>query len=303
MHGDIASALPASFETTTIGDTVHDVPPHTVVEVIVDGTRAVCKHDTGPTGSAGYEGRVMALVGRETDIPVPTILDVGPSHFVAAWCETAPTEAAAAATVDWAGAAGRGMARLHEETAPLIDGYGPFTLDGETVGGGPHDTWHAAAIAYLEDRALALEPYGYASSARAAIEHLERHPEAFDGAGEPVCCHGWFTPEHVAVDADAVACVIDFEHAIAAPAEFDCWRMVAPAFGPGEPDDRQRAFFEAYESVRPLSDGVERRQRWFVLLNLVYFLESLFVQDQHDPDETDQLAERYAGMIEDAVGG
>jgi hypothetical protein len=54
------------------------------------------------------------------------------------------------------------------------------------------------------------------------------HPDAFADADEPVCCHDLATPEHVAVADDTVACVVDFEHAIAAPAAFDYWRTVHP---------------------------------------------------------------------------
>lgn len=296
MHDNLPDRLDESFNTITIGDTIHEVPPHAVVELTVDGRRAVCKYDTGPTGSAGLEGRIMAFVGDQTDLPVPEVLDTGAGHFVAAWHDGAPTtDESPMASEPWARAAGRAMATMHDQTAPSLDGFGVIDPDGSNGAVGEAATWHEGAMAYLKRRKRAIEPYGYAESADRAMAYLERHPEAFDGAGGPVCCHGWFTPEHVAIDDGRVICVVDFEHTMAAPAAFDYWRTVIPAFGPDAPDTAELAFREGYESVRQLPDGFEERRPAFMLLILVYYLESLFVQAQHSPSET---ARRAADLAE-----
>jgi len=85
----------------------------------------------------------------------------------------------------------------------------------------------------------------------------------------------------------------NFEHALAAPPEFDYWRTVIPTF-----DDEGRSRFRAaYESVRALPDGVTRRAPFFGLLCTAYYLESLYVQDQHGPAGTERLADRLRERI------
>jgi len=85
----------------------------------------------------------------------------------------------------------------------------------------------------------------------------------------------------------------NFEHALAAPPEFDYWRTVIPTF-----DDEGRSLFRAAcESVRPLPDGVTRRAPFFDLLCTAYYFESLYVQDQHGPAGTERLADRLRERI------
>jgi len=190
---------------------------------------------------------------------------------------------------------------LHDETAPSIETYGRFQpeADGFTVDG--HDEYHAAAVDYLRQRRPVLARYGHADMAELAVDVLTDHPDAFDGVGGPVCCHGWATPEHVSVEDEQVACMIDFEHAIAAPGEFDYWRTAFPTFGPAESDAAHRAFREGYESVRPLGDGLGRRKRFYALLNGIYYFESLYVQDQHGPETTAEKAAQLRNRIGDVV--
>ncbi|MFB6073102.1 MAG: hypothetical protein ABEJ88_09055 [Halobacterium sp.] len=86
MHSEsVADALASAFESHSIARRLHDVPPHEVYEVTVEGRRAVCKRDTGATGGAGVEGRVARLVGERTTVPVPDVLAVGPDYYVAAF--------------------------------------------------------------------------------------------------------------------------------------------------------------------------------------------------------------------------
>lgn len=302
MRQDVHDALASQFDSHRIVRQLHDVPPHEVYEVKIDGRRAIYKGNTGPTGNAEIEGRVIAFVDRETSVPVPEIIAVGDGYFVAAWHPDAPAPDVERDTSEtWAEAAGRGLATLHEETAPAIGEYGQFKVaaDGAlTIDG--HDEWRAAAVAYVEHHRPVLAEHGHADVADAVIDFLRENPDCLAGAGDPVCCHGWATPEHVAVEDGAVACVIDFEHAIAAPGEFDYWRTVLPTFGP-DGDESQRSFREGYESVRPFPSGFDRRKPIYVLLNEVYYLESLYVQAQHGPDATADQAQWFRDRVFDAL--
>lgn len=303
MRDTIRDRLDAQFDSYSVVRQLHGVAPHAVYEVTVEGERAVCKVDTGETGSAGTEGYVMAFLGRETTQPVPAVLDRGPDYYVAAWHPDAPSpDDDRAADERWARAAGRGLARFHEETAEYVDGYGQFQPEesersDERLATTGHEEWHAAAIEFVREYEPTLERYGHGDIATGAIEFLESRPDAFAGSGDPVCCHGWATPEHVAVRDGEVGCLVDLEHAIAAPGEFDYWRTAMPTFGP-ELGERAAQFRESYEAVRPLPDGFEDRQPFYVLLNLVYFFESLYVQDQHDAETTEQRA----GKLRESVG-
>jgi hypothetical protein len=301
----------ARFDDYRIDRRLHDVPPHEVYAVRVDGRRAVYKRDVGPTGRAGVEGRVLAFVDRRTRVPVPTPLAVGDDWFVAARHPDAP-EPDAGGTPDraWARAAGRGLATLHADTAGAVEAHGRLRAAGlvgaddgdglaaaglavEDAGG-----WHDAALAELRRRRETLARFGHGDVADAVREALCERPGAFAGAGGAVCCHGWATPAHVAVRDGRVRCVLDFEHAVAAPAEFDYWRTVLPTFDAG---DRQAAFREGYEAVRALPDGVERRRPWFLALQEVYYLESLFVQDRHGDATTAERAARLRERVEERL--
>lgn len=298
MQFDISDRLEASFDEYHVIEQLHDVPPHVVCEVEVDGHRAIYKADTGPTGSAAVEGWVMDWLAQQTDIPVPAVLACGGDHFVAAWHSQVPGDEADSADVNWAEAAGTGLARLHEATIDLVDGYGVLEVrDGELTGD-DHADWYDGAMAYINRLQPVLDRYGHGDMAAAAIDLFEERPGAFEGTGEAVLCHGWATPEHVAVVDDSVACMIDFEHAIAAPGEFDLWRTCIPAFGPGETTPAERAFISSYESVRPLPEEAEERKSYYKLLNLLYFFESLYVQEQHDPEETEERAREFRSIVE-----
>ena len=300
MKRDLASRLEAQFDSYDVLRQLHDVPPHEVYEVTVNGQHAIYKGNTGPTGKAGTEGRVMAVIGEHTSIPVPETVIVENEFFVARWHDDAPSpESEHHADEDWARAAGSGLARLHDETAPLLDTYGTFRPDDGLRTDG-HDQWHAAAIEYVRSRRPVLARCGHADMAEKVLEYLDGHPDAFAGADRPVCCHGWATPEHVSVADRGVACMIDFEHAIAAPGEYDYWRTVSPVFG-SDGSNARNVFRESYESVRSLPDGLERRRLLYALLNGVYYFESLYVQNQHGPEETAERAERLRTRITEIV--
>lgn len=291
--------LAPRFESYSVQRQLHDVPPHEVREVTVDGRRAVLKRDTGPTGSAGVEGRVVTFVADRTDVPVPEVVAVGDDWFVADWHPAAPTKDDPRPSDEaWARAAGRGLATLHAETAPHLDGYGRFHADGTDLSLPAGEDWRDAAVDDVRRRRDVLASYGHGDVADAALDALRATPDAFAGTGAPVLCHGWWSPDHVAVRDGEVVCTLDFEHAVAAPGEWDYWRTVLPAFDGG---DAQAAFRDGYESVRSLPTGVDDRQPAFALLHTLYFFESVYVQDKHDEDGTQRRADWLRGRTFDLL--
>lgn len=302
MTDDAHAELGSQFESHRIVRRLHDVPPHVVYEVSVEGRRAVYKGNTGPTGSAGTEGAVIAFVDDHTSVPVPEILHVGDESFVAGWHPAAPApDRDQPPDEPWAFATGAGLATLHNETDPLLDGYGAFRADADGLTVEDHPDWRAAAVDYVRGRRPVLARYGHADVVEAVIEYLEANTDAFAGADGAVCCHGWATPEHAAVADGQLACLLDFEHAIAAPGEFDYWRTVFPAFGAADGEPAYRAFREGYESRRELPADFAQRKPLYALLNGVYFFESLYVQDQHGPTETAERAQRLRERVDERL--
>lgn len=302
MQDSFRARVAARVDSLEIVRQLHDVPPHEVYEIRVDRRRAVLKRDAGPTGTAGIEGAVIEFVGGRTDVPVPEILLRTSDFYVADWHPQAPSPGEGATPdATWTRAAGQGLARLHEQTAPHLEGYGIFELEAGDLGIDDHPRWADAVQDYLGRRRRAIEPYGHADIADTVAEFLAARADRFEGTGEAVCCHGWATPDHIAVDAGEVACMVDFEHAIAAPGEFDIWRTLLPLFGPSPDGPAVRAFVEGYETVRRLPDGFERREPLYRLLNGVYYFESLYVQDQHDAEATAERAARLRTNITDLI--
>lgn len=291
MRQDVHDTLASEFNTYRIVRQLHNVPPHEVYEVYVNGRHAVYKSDTGPTGNAATEGRVIAFLGEQTSTAVPRILLVGDDYYVATWQPNAPTSDEGEEVDEmWAFAAGRGIATLHNETDLLIDEYGQFRPQNSNIAIDGYDDWHTAAIAYVRRYRSVPDRHGYTDTVDAVIDFLNNRSDRFEGAGRPVCCHGWATPEHVTVMDGRVSCMVDFEHAIAAPGEFDYWRTVLPTFN-HDTNGLEQTFREGYESVRSLPTGFERRKPFYELLNLIYYFESLYVQNQHGPEETAKRAE------------
>lgn len=274
---------------------LHAVPPHVTYEVTIDGTHAVCKLATSSEADLTTEARIMKFVGRETPIPVPRVLAVGPEHFVAEWHDGIPEEPRR--DEEWARAAGAGMATLHAETADAFERTGLLRADGTGLGIDGHPTWPETVAALLERRREFLVGTGYADVATEALAFVREHPEAFDGADDPVLCHGNLLPDHVGAKDGAVTCVIDFEHALVGPGEYDYWRTALPVFGDREFSDRQRAFRAGYESVRALPDGFDRRAALYRAVNGVSYFRSLFLQGQITGEDAERRAERMADSV------
>ena len=333
-------AVLAPFDAT-VKRRLHGVPPHAVWLVAIDGSRFVCKLNTESRGRAGVEGRVMRFVDRYTSLPVPRVAWVGHEAFLTAHTSRAPMPGTTG-DVSWARVAGRALARFHAETAAALDGYGRFTLaeaasgsgavptdptaDGDTTTADDHTVrpetdatadqptdgiagvetteTHASprewARAYVEARRPVLERHERGDVADRVTASLRDAPAIFDRAGPAVCRHGWATPEHVAVRDDVVRCVVDFEHALAGPGEFDLWWSCGVGVETGE---GRTALVTAYDDVRPLADGFERRRPYYRLLDAVAFYESLYVQNQHGPRETTARAERLDERVEELLAG
>lgn len=267
------------------------MPPHVTYEVEIDDTRAVCKLATHPEGDPATEARVIQYVGRETAVPVPEILAVGENHFLAAWHDDAPQEAPEVdKTV--ARTMGAGLATLHAGTAFDSPGFLHAGEDGLDLDA--RESWHAVVCEHLADLRDWLEPRGYDDAADAALGFVRDHPDLFAGCGDPVLCHGNYLPDHVGTADGELACLIDFEHAVVAPGEYDVWRSALPMFYSVE--DRVdevgvEAFRAGYESVRSLPDGFDDRREVYWLVNTVSYLQSLFLQGQVTGAEARQRAE------------
>jgi len=324
----VPAVLHERYGRVEVLDELHDVPPNEVHLVRVDGRRAVLKRSTDPRGDAGVEGRAGRLADRETSLGVPEVLWVGDRAHLAAFDPEAPDPESATATDEWCRAAGRGLAELHSVT---FDRHGLLAVDGDPsdpdaglqVDADPGATAADGLDDLLEVFRDSVADAGYAGVVDDARAFVRDHADRFAGV-EPVLVHGWFSPEHVAVGDGAtgdrgtagddgvgdgsVRSVVDFEHAMAGPAEYDVWRAAIPTFGPwkGGPDDPEgwATFRDAYESVRPLPGGFEARADAYRTLVAVSYLDSLVTQRgiESNRDRADAIgefvAEALAGLRE-----
>lgn len=304
MSRELDDALASHATEYEVHRQLHDVPPHTVWEVSVDGTQAVCKLARGPEADPAVEGRVLQHVGTETSVPVPEVLAVGEDYFLAKWCDGAPHSGTGqgrydppAITVDLARTLGEGLATLHAETSFERTGF-PRAGDGLVID--ERDTWTETLQDLLDGWRDYLAEYGYADVATEVLAFVRDHSTLFDGVGEPVLTHGWYTPEHVGIINDEVTCVLDWEHAVVAPGEYDYCRTEIPCFAnPAREraDGARKAFQAGYESVRPLRDGFDVRRSIYKTAVFTYFLVSGQVQCQRSPEELERLSESFAAEI------
>lgn len=305
MTDPIHDALASHDDDYTVGPELHAVPPHLVHEVRFRGRRAVCKVATGPPADPVTEARVTEFVGRETTVPVPEILAVGrdPDHYVAAWVDGLPGEPPAF-DEPTARAVGRGLATLHAETDGQFDATGHLrgTVDDsvEPLGFDARGAWSDTLLDRIETRREYLATVGYGDLAARVAAFVRDHRDLFDVAEGAALLHGTYLPEHVATSGERVDCVIDFEHALVGPPEYDYLRTAVPVFAGeathGVPESTFRA---AYESVRPLPEGFETRREAHVLVQTVSYLRALFVQDRHEDPTT--RAEWYRERAESTL--
>jgi len=316
---EIHDALTNHTDEYEIVRELHLIRPHATYEVRFKGEHAVCKVETHPEAELGREAAAMQYVTAATSVPVPELLAVGDGHLVARWHDDVPDETP---TRDEARirALGHGLATLHAETSeiertgklqPISEVADPQIppVDGD-------ECWSDTLLTMLEDRAQYLERVGYGDLGRDVMAWVRANRDLFDAVDDTVLTHGNYFGEHVAVgnrsdgvhvgsDRDGLpATVIDFEHAIAAPAEWDYLRTVLPVFGPrtehGVPES---VFREAYESVRPLPPGFDRRRDALTLCNGLSYLRSLHLQrgDQDPPHAVARHARGLAGSVRDRL--
>ncbi|KZN25250.1 aminoglycoside phosphotransferase [Haladaptatus sp. R4] len=296
---DVREKLVSHAKQYEVVRKLHDVPPHVTHEVRVDGKRAVYKRARSSDGNPAVEAEVIRHVARNTSVPVPEILGVGSDYFIAEWHDEVPEETSV--DEERARAMGAGLATLHDETAFEATGFlrnddGDLALDAD-------ETWHGTVCEFLASRREFVEPFGYGDVATDALEFVRKNPGLFDGAGDPVLCHGNFLPEHVGTDGDEVTCVIDFEHAIVAPGEYDYWRTALPIFtGPsGTNDALAEAFRIGYESVRSLPAGFDRRRELYWMVNAVSYFRSLFLQRQQTGQESARTARGFREYVYETI--
>lgn len=302
MSNAIEQFLRTHATDFTVGEQLHDVPPHLVYEVEYEGHRAVCKVSTEPRGHAGIEGRVQRYVDRETTVPVAKVLTVGADGYVATYDEDAPREAEyedGVLTDAWLRTAGETLARLHDEAT--FDRPGLLAVDGDpadpaaglTVEAPSDATWSDAIddlLAVYED---AVRGTGYARAVAEARSFVDEFDAVFDAHGEAALLHGWFTPEHAAVRGGETRCVVDFEHALVGSPAWDYWRTAVPLFlGDGweKSAGAEGTFRAAYESVRPLPTDLDACEEAYIALVSVSYLDSLHTQTGID-DETREKAD------------
>jgi Ser/Thr protein kinase RdoA (MazF antagonist) len=295
---DVRDALASVEDDYEIRRELHDVPPHAVYEVTVDSIRAVCKVAREPRAEPATEARVMEFVGRETEVPVPEILAVGDDWFVAEWCDGLPGDDPAF-DAECARTMGTGLATLHDQTVGEFEETGfPRAESGRLVVDA-RDSWNATVLDLLADLRDYLADFGYAEEAEEVRSLLTDHPDLLARAGDPVLAHGNYLLDHVAVVGGDVTRVIDWEHALVAPAGYDYWRTAMPHFAGPDAAAEREAFREGYASVRPLPAGVGDGPLADVyrLVNAISYLKSVHLQRP----QTGQARARFAASAQQSI--
>jgi fructosamine-3-kinase len=307
MTRDVRDALASHTTDYAVRGKLREMPPHAVYEVEFDGTRAVCKLARGPEADPALEANVLRYVADDTPVPVPPVLAWADDHFVAEWADDAPHGPALDRAK--ARAMGAGLATLHDAAAPDFDRTGTLRVDGDGLGVEGQDRWSDTLRSVLGERAAFLDDVGHGDVAREVRRFVGEARDLFDETADATLLHGNWVADHVGVDPSpepAVACVIDFEHALVGPAGYDYVRTVLPQFvGPrgDEHDVPESAFREAYESVRPLPPGFDDRRDAYVAVVTVSFLQALYVQRAgiDDPGEVAANADAVRGHVERAL--
>ncbi|HKL27803.1 MAG TPA: aminoglycoside phosphotransferase family protein [Natrialbaceae archaeon] len=301
MQGTLHGTLARHADDHAVFGELHDVPPHRVYEVRLDGDPAILKVADGPRADPATEARVMEYVGEHTSIPVHEILAVGEDYYLAEWCDDLPGDDPEVGETH-VRTLGRTMAKLHAEAE--FDAPGRPRASGDSLTIDTRESWHAVVRDHLRDLRGPLADAGRAGIVDFAMEFLPDHPGILDDAGDPVLCHGTLLPDHLALDPDdreTVTGVIDFEHAIVGPPEYDYWRTALPLEA-NEGEWARSAFREGYAAVDPLPEDHDRHRLLYTSLVTLTYLESLYVQDQHDRRETERQANWMCEYVEDSLG-
>ncbi|RDI72039.1 phosphotransferase [Halopelagius longus] len=278
----VRDALESHDATAAVERELHVVPPHAVYEATFGGRRAVCKVARGPTADPATEAAVLRYVAAETPVPVPRVLASGDDHFVAEWCDDVPADPSL--TEARVRAMGRGLAALHRSAAEDFRATGRVRVGPDGLTHSNDEAWSETLCELVSDRASYLDAVGYGDLAREIRAVVRENADRLDAVGETTLLHGNYLPDHVGVAAGGVARVIDFEHALVGPGEWDYLRTVVPVFGVDPTPTAgvsPAAFRDAYESVRPLPEGFERRRPLYHLANAASYLRALHVQRSH----------------------
>ena len=295
MKRDIHDVLESYANHYRVHRLLNDVPPHFVYEVTVDGVRAVCKLAQQERASPSVEGSVLKYVEATTTVSVPHVLDVGDGYFLTEWCADAPNEQVSV-TESEAYAMGVCLATLHTQTSfentGLLQTSGPLAVEEQ-------DTWSETLVRIISDVQSDLSGTGYRDVSERALSFIEHHRAFIDEGDSAVLVHGDFVPSHVSFDDREVSCVVDWEHAIAGPGEFDYARCDLHIFdNPARESEQHReAFRSGYESVRKLPPGSELRRRAYKALIFTYNIRQAFVQNQRNEAERQDLSDSFRGHV------
>jgi len=308
MTRDIHDVLESYASSYSVHRLLHDVPPHRVYEVTVDGVRAACKLARDSRAAPSVEGRVIEHVERETDVPVPHVLTVGDGYFLTEWCDDAPDDQVSV-TESEARALGASLGTLHTQTSFESTG---LLGESSTLTVRAQDTWSETLGEILSGVHDDLAGTGYEDVSERALSFVDCHREFFDAAGDAVLIHGDFVPSHVTFDQGEVCRVVDWEHAIAGPGEYDFARTELHVFdNPARENERHRDAFRAgYESVRELPSGSELRRRAYKALIFAFDIRQGFVQDQRTSEERERFNDRFRDLafriiddVDEAIDG
>lgn len=299
MKREIRDTLASYATNYEIQCELHDVPPHVTYEIVLDRTRAVCKLARSSEGDPATEARAIQYLKTNTSVPVPEIVAVGDDYFIAEWCDDVPEDR----TLDRerARTMGAGMATLHDETT--FEDTEFLRNDGGELALDARETWHETVCEFLVGRHDFLEPFGYGDVAADALAFVREHPSLFDGADNPVLCHGNYLPKHVGTDGNEMTHIIDFEHALVAPGEYDYWRTALPLFADSDCSDEAltESFRTGYESVCSLPDGFDQRRKVYWMVNTVSYFRSLFLQRQQTGQEAARTAAFFRNHVYDTI--
>lgn len=301
MKRDIHDVLESYASSYSVHRVLNDVPPHRVYEVTVDGDRAACKLGREPWATPSVEGRVLEYVERETTVPVPHVLTVGDGYFLTEWCEDAPDEQVSV-TESEAHDMGVCLARLHAQTtfekSGLLRASGTLAVD-------TRDTWSDTLCEFLADVHDDLSGTGYEDVGERALSFVECHRAFFDAADDAALVHGDFVPSHLRFDEGEISRVVDWEHAIAGPGEYDFARSELHVFDdPARENEHFRdAFRSGYESVRDLPSGSALRRRAYKAIIFVFDIRQGYVQAQRTQEEREKCNDRFRdialGILDD----
>lgn len=260
MDTPLHDLLGSTFDRYAVRDHVRTGDRHAVFEVTVEGRRAACKVTDEHPATLAREAAVLRAVNERTSLPVPTVLADDDGVLLLEWVDGERVDGADS-NPRRLEAVGRTLARLHEATVDWFDGHGPVADSGRPLAVADPVPWRDRLATFVGDWAAALRGTRHEAVATALVEFVEEHRDTFDDC-PPVLVHGEPCPEHLPFAGggdDAVASLLDWELAQAAPGEFDLvWAerdfLRRPFEGAADPD-LLGALHDGYESVRPLSSG------------------------------------------------